>query len=184
MTFSHPTQNNLSQALKELFGIKESNTDTGEPLDFGSREGHLHESQSGDNESVHSHSHKSVDQTRKVQGGGGGGDPGDSDGDDSSHGKGGGDPHRNPRKPLTPNHSRRNPFGVASDESRDSASKPLLEPQSNLKLKVDAIPTWDGNPEGLRRWLLKVNSLAKRSQTVFKQLGTLIPTRLTGSAEI
>lgn len=57
------------------------------------------------------------------------------------------------------------------------------ELQFDNKLKVDAIPTWDGNPDSLRRWLLKLNSLSKRSRLVFEQLGTLVPTRLTGSAE-
>ena len=65
-----------------------------------------------------------------------------------------------------------------------TTGKPPQEPQFDTKLKVDAIPTWDGNSENLWRWLLKVNSLSKRSPLVFKQLGTLVPTRLIGSAEI
>lgn len=57
------------------------------------------------------------------------------------------------------------------------------EPQFDMKLKTEAIPTWDGNPDTLRRWFLKLNSLARRLDIIFKQLGTLVPTRLTGSAE-
>ena len=192
--FGHPTQNSSSRALRELFGIKQSNMDTGEITTHGQTDkpraansgglGSVHGSQ-GDDESIHSRSNRSGDRTRQIARGGGGGDPDDSDGDDSNHGKGGSDPRKNHRKPSTPNHSRKNPFDIASDESTNSpTTKPLPEPQFDLKLKLDAIPTWDGNPEGLRRWLLKLNSLAKRSQTVFKQLGMLVPTRLTGSAEI
>ncbi|KAF9470756.1 hypothetical protein BDN70DRAFT_769941, partial [Pholiota conissans] len=48
---------------------------------------------------------------------------------------------------------------------------------------VDIIPTWDGNTDDLGRWITKLNRLADRSETIRKQLGLLVPTRLTGSAE-
>ena len=67
--FRHPTQNNSSHALKELFGVK-GTPDNEEPVssrradrtkgtNFG--QGSTRESQSGDNESDYSRSHKSQD---------------------------------------------------------------------------------------------------------------------------
>ncbi|KLO04835.1 hypothetical protein SCHPADRAFT_789445, partial [Schizopora paradoxa] len=47
----------------------------------------------------------------------------------------------------------------------------------------DVIPEWDGNPDTLALWILKVNALSKRSKTIFMQLGQLIPTRLRRGAE-
>lgn len=95
-------------------------------------------------------------------GSGGGGGPG---GGGSSGGFGGG--AGGPNGP--------NPSG-------GSHSQPT-EPQFDLKLKPDAIPEWDGDPETLYHWILKMNALAERSRTVWKQLGQLTPPRLKGSAE-
>lgn len=189
--FGHPVQNSSSHALRELFGVGEPR-DTEEPtaprvvikpqatnFEWGSGR----ESQGEDNGSNYSRSHKSGDSTRRLRRNGGGG-PGGSDGDDSDDGGGDKDPRRGSRKPSSPNRPRKNPFDIPSEEVSATVGKTPPEPQFDTKLKVDAIPTWDGNPENLRRWLLKINGLAKRSQTIFKQLGTLVPTRLTGSAEI
>lgn len=73
---------------------------------------------------------------------------------------------------------------MTPEEVSLSTTKLPPEPQFDTKLKVDTILTWDGNPENLRHWFLKINSLAKRSAMVFKQLGVLVPTQLTGSAEV
>ena len=169
--FGHPVQYSSSSALRELFGVKQ-------PRDH--MEPEEPDSQIGDHESDYSHSHKSGEHTQQR----GGGDPGDSDGDDSDDGGGNKGSQGGPRRP-TP--SRKNLFDSTigtKAEVGPSAVKPSVEPQFDTKLKLDVIPNWDGNPEGLRCWLLKVNSLAKRSSLIFKQLGTLVPTRLTGSAEI
>lgn len=184
--FGHLVQNNLSYALKELFGVKghkglsEPNIPRG-TTNFEPRS--ARESQGEDNRSEYSRSHKSGDSSRHQQRQGGG-DPGDSDGDDSGSGGGNNGPHRGPRKPFSLNNPRWNLFSTIPEEGSSIIGKPPQEPQFDTKLKVDAIPTWDGNPESLRRWLLKINSLAKRSDIIFKQLGTLVPTRLTNSAEI
>ncbi|KIJ28600.1 hypothetical protein M422DRAFT_189533 [Sphaerobolus stellatus SS14] len=53
----------------------------------------------------------------------------------------------------------------------------------DLKLKTTDIPTWDGNPGTLTRWILKVNTLASRGRTVYTQLGQLVPARLEKDAE-
>ncbi|KLO04392.1 hypothetical protein SCHPADRAFT_791161, partial [Schizopora paradoxa] len=45
------------------------------------------------------------------------------------------------------------------------------------------IPEWDGEPDTLATWLIKLNSLSDRSETVKTQLGQLVPTRLRKSAE-
>ena len=57
------------------------------------------------------------------------------------------------------------------------------EPHFNLKLKFDNVLKWDGNTDTIACWFLQVNALAKLSLTVFKQLGTIVPTRLEGLAE-
>ena len=184
--FGHPVQNNSSHALRELFGVG-GPKQAGEPVipqnsvnrlkgtnfELGSG----HESQGEDNGSNCSRSHRSEDSAQHTRPRRqGGGDPGDSDGDDSD--KGGGDkgPRRGARKPFPSNQPRKNPFDVPLDEVSSTVGKVPPEPQFDTKLKVDAIPTWDGNPENLRRWLLKINGLAKRSQTIFRQLGALVPT--------
>ena len=87
----------------------------------------------------------------------GGRNPGDSDGDDSDNGRGGNGPQKGPsRKPSSLNNSRKNPFNNISEGVDVSTSKTPPEPQFDTKLKIDAIPTWDGNPENLRHWLLKL----------------------------
>ncbi|KAI0366784.1 hypothetical protein BV20DRAFT_911633, partial [Pilatotrama ljubarskyi] len=49
---------------------------------------------------------------------------------------------------------------------------------------MEIVPTWDGNPDKLARWILRVNSIAKKSTTVRQQLGSVVPQRFTGDAEI
>ena len=106
--------------------------------------------------------------------------PGDSDGDDTGD-EGGNTPSRNPQMP----HSLHlNPFENPSDQiATTSSTKIPAKLQFDTKLKLDMIPTWDGNPESLRWWFMKLNSLSKRSDLIFKQLGMLVPTWLTGSAD-
>ncbi|KAI0323440.1 hypothetical protein GY45DRAFT_1211297, partial [Cubamyces sp. BRFM 1775] len=49
---------------------------------------------------------------------------------------------------------------------------------------MEVVPTWDGDSTTLARWILRVNSIAKKSATVRKQLGSVVPQRLTGDAEV
>ena len=163
--FGHPTQNMSSKALQELFRLKGSKKDqTGQVM-------------------VGSPSPTTSVMQAKGNASGGAPGPGDSDGDDSDD-EGG---NRPPRSPRAPRQARRNPFERQSNQSGEATPitphKMPTEPQFDMKLKTEAIPTWDGNPDTLRRWFLKLNSLARRSDIIFKQLGTLVPTRLTGSAE-
>ena len=186
--FGHSTQNSSSHALRELFGVRQSTDQTRPTADRGNDTprntvGIGPEFPSGDNESDHSHSLK-LNQTRNLHRQGGG-DPGDSNGDDSDDGGKGNNPCGGPRKASSPKNPRKhNHFDQNPEEVSSSISKTPPEPQFDTKLKLDVIPTWDGNPEALRRWFLKINSLAKRSSVVFKQLGTLVPTQLTRSAEV
>lgn len=73
--------------------------------------------------------------------------PGDSDGDDTGD-EGGNTPSRNPQMP----HSLHlNPFENPSDQiATTSSTKIPAKLQFDTKLKLDMIPTWDGNPESLR----------------------------------
>jgi hypothetical protein len=79
-----------------------------------------------------------------------------------------------PRRDRSRN--RQPPQNVYNRTSRD-------EPRFDLKLKATDVPEWDGDPDSLGRWLIKVNALATRSSSVFKQLGVVIPTRFTKAAE-
>ena len=189
--FGHPVQNSSSCALKELFEfdqpkeITEPTTRRGVDKTKSTtfRQESMCESQRGDNKSDYSHSQKSSDSARLEQRQGGG-DPGDSDGKDSDNGGGSNGPCRGPKRLLSPINLKKNPFSAVVEEVSSNPAKPPPEPQFDTKLKLDAIPTWDGNLKNLRRWLLQVHSLVKRSSVIFKQLGTLVPTQLTGSAEV
>ena len=58
-----------------------------------------------------------------------------------------------------------------------------LEAYFDNKLHPESVPEWDGNPDTLAQWILKVNLLAQHSITVFKQLGEIVPLRLCKGAE-
>ncbi|RDX45326.1 hypothetical protein OH76DRAFT_1304573, partial [Lentinus brumalis] len=47
----------------------------------------------------------------------------------------------------------------------------------------DIVPTWDGDTHTLARWIIRVNTISKKSETVRTQLGMIVPQRLTGRAE-
>ncbi|KAJ3007678.1 hypothetical protein NUW54_g3453 [Trametes sanguinea] len=49
---------------------------------------------------------------------------------------------------------------------------------------MEVVPTWDGDTSTLARWILRVNSISKKSATVRQQLGAVVPQRLTGDAEV
>ncbi|THV00441.1 hypothetical protein K435DRAFT_597783, partial [Dendrothele bispora CBS 962.96] len=48
----------------------------------------------------------------------------------------------------------------------------------------DAVPKWDGNMDTIIRWINQINDLARKSPTMYKQLGQVIPRRLEGKAEV
>ncbi|KAK7444340.1 hypothetical protein VKT23_015352 [Stygiomarasmius scandens] len=52
------------------------------------------------------------------------------------------------------------------------------------KLKHDTVPQWDGNTDNIMRWISKVNDLADHSPEVNRQLGSIVPRRLQGKAEV
>lgn len=108
-----------------------------------------------------------------------GGDPSDdSDSDgDSDRGRPGRKippppPGKQPKHPHKHNQAAAEPADSHKEVSR-----------FDLKLKMDVVPTWDGNTDSLTRWLMKVNSLAKRSTVIFSQLGIVAPQRFRGNAE-
>ncbi|GJJ15886.1 hypothetical protein Clacol_010164 [Clathrus columnatus] len=57
------------------------------------------------------------------------------------------------------------------------------EVQFDLKLKPDSVPKWNGDPDLLANWIIKLNNLADRSEKVFRQRGEIVPTRLEDEAD-
>ncbi len=45
------------------------------------------------------------------------------------------------------------------------------------------VPTWNGDPDTIVSWILKVNDLTAMSDLVFQDLGRIIPKRLSGDAD-
>ncbi|KIJ28970.1 hypothetical protein M422DRAFT_269669 [Sphaerobolus stellatus SS14] len=97
-----------------------------------------------------------------------GGDPGDGppNGDGFPGGNGGFSSRKDWQIPPSAN--------LAKIDSKES--------HFDVKMKPENIPSWDGDPDKLARWILKMNKLAERSQQVFIQLGELVPTRLEKDA--
>jgi hypothetical protein len=62
-------------------------------------------------------------------------------------------------------------------------SNPIREPQFDLKLKPELVPQWDGNINTLARWISKVNRISEALTAVHRELGAIIPRRLTGTTE-
>ncbi len=96
------------------------------------------------------------------------GPPSDPDSDPS-------DADRNGRSPRRP-----------SRKSQD-ASRPSRTANSSIhfdtKLKMSDVPSWDGNQDTIMAWLLKINEFAVMSDSVFEDLGRIVPKRLTGEAD-
>ncbi|KAF7372967.1 TY3B-TY3B protein [Mycena sanguinolenta] len=101
------------------------------------------------------------------------GDPDDSSSDDD----GGFPPRRsNPVPPVGGRRPIPRPAQVQTSSTKET--------HFDLKLKYENVPKWDGNTDTIMRWFLKVTDLAKESETVFKQLGRVVPKRLEGDAEV
>ena len=82
---------------------------------------------------------------------------------------------------YTPGRGDSNQRGIPLSETPFHQNK--LEAYFDNKLHPELVPEWDGDPDTLSQWMLKVNHLAQRSATVFKQLGEIIPLRLRKGAE-
>lgn len=105
-------------------------------------------------------------------------EPSSSD-DDSDFGDGPKKP--GPRIPYRGRKSNRE--ALHSTPTTEKSDSKFKEQQFDFKQKVDVIPEWDGNEDTLSTWILKVNALASRTPTMYKQLGQLVPTRLRKGAE-
>ncbi|KAJ4463951.1 hypothetical protein C8R41DRAFT_872277 [Lentinula lateritia] len=57
------------------------------------------------------------------------------------------------------------------------------EEQFDKRFKQDTIPTWDSDTNTIVCWIKRVNDLAKKSWKLCKQLGSIVPRRLEGSAQ-
>ncbi|KAJ3748264.1 hypothetical protein EV360DRAFT_89764 [Lentinula raphanica] len=53
----------------------------------------------------------------------------------------------------------------------------------DMRLKQDIVPIWDGDLNSIVRWIKRINDLAKRSERLCRQLGSIVPRRLEGSAQ-
>jgi len=49
----------------------------------------------------------------------------------------------------------------------------------DLKIKTNEVPTWDGDDNSILKWLDKTNHLAYRNLQVYRELGLIVPLRLT-----
>ncbi|KAJ3751600.1 hypothetical protein EV360DRAFT_89578 [Lentinula raphanica] len=74
------------------------------------------------------------------------------------------------------------PRSIRSDEVPSRISRE--DPRFDVKLKPDTIPTWDGDMDNIINWETQINSLAKRSATIYTQLGYLVPGRLRRDANL
>ena len=101
----------------------------------------------------------------------GGGQPPDDDPSDSS------DSSRPPRRS-----SDRKPKDTFRDLSK-SSERTTKEPQFDLKLKIESVPKWNGNTDNIVKWFARINDLGTLSDTIYEQLGRVVPKRLEGSAE-
>ena len=110
---------------------------------------------------------------------------GSSRGSRAPGGPGGpGDPPdpRDPPGPLGPS----GPRG-SLDPGPGRNPSPIRDPYAYVfdpKLRASDIPEWNGNPDTLAKWLKRVTQISERSYHVFRQLGSLVPQRLTESAEV
>jgi len=57
------------------------------------------------------------------------------------------------------------------------------EAHFDIKMKANMIPRWDGHPDTLAKWILKLNHLAECSSHIFDQLGQLVPSCLEKEAD-
>ena len=88
-----------------------------------------------------------------------------SDGSDSDDSEG--------DKPLKiPPRSSRRPLAVPLKSKEEVSVKTY---HFDMKLKLETVPTWDGNENTLARWIEKVQQLAATLPDIFKELGKIVP---------
>ncbi|THH26480.1 hypothetical protein EUX98_g7699 [Antrodiella citrinella] len=117
-----------------------------------------------------------VSTTRQPEGG-----PPDDDGSDNGDDN---DPRRRPgRQPRQPGLPPRQPASQSAAGTPTPSSVKIGEAHFDHKLKIEIVPTWNGDTTTLARWILRVNAISKKSPTVATQLGTIVPQRLTSDAE-
>lgn len=155
--------------FKDMFGTNKSEKDIPPHMP-----GPEDSDRKGDSSETPKAPKKPEDQDRRKQRNRGGqppdSDPSDSEDDSNDHGR--------RRRPLPPD-----PNNPKTKNNMVETANTIRAPEFDNRLKVDIIPTWDGNIDDLGRWMLKINRLSERSPTVFQQLGVLVPTRLSGTAD-
>ncbi len=87
----------------------------------------------------------------------------------------------NPKVPRRITEPRQEPSAL--ERFKKVTRAPLETARFDLKLKSDDVPEWDGDEDSLGLWILKLNSLAQRSERVYEQLGQIVPTRFRNTAE-
>ena len=119
-------------------------------------------------------------------------DPGGEPSDGDSEGDYEDDRRREPRNNRDPYDRRGRGYDQEAPPPRvpqayrpqaGAAPAPAEQARFDLKLKLDAIPEWDGQSDTLGPWIIKLNTIAQRSQQIYQQLGSLVPLRLKKSAE-
>ena len=118
-----------------------------------------------------------------------GGPPDDDDDDtdtDSQRGNGrGGGPPRGPgRYPAGPPP----PGGPPGTQGVDPLARPprafaMAPYHFDPKLKMDDIPTWDGDPDTLMKWIQRVQEISDMGDHCFNQLGLLAPNKFKYRAD-
>ncbi|THH23196.1 hypothetical protein EUX98_g7980, partial [Antrodiella citrinella] len=107
--------------------------------------------------------------------------PPDDDGSDNGDDV---DPRRRPgRQPRQPHFPSRQTGPQNAAGTPAPSSVKISEAHFDHKLKIEIVPTWNGDTTTLARWILRVNAISKKSPTVATQLGTIVPQRLTSDAE-
>jgi hypothetical protein len=115
------------------------------------------------------------------------GDPNDPDESDDEQNPRKSSSNENPSRGGDRNSPNRNLNGNQSTEDkliRSGNDKKVRtsEVHFDTKLKVDIVPTWDGDEIALGKWIAQVNELAQRSKSVFEGLGDVVPTRFKDKA--
>ncbi|KIJ24056.1 hypothetical protein M422DRAFT_275262 [Sphaerobolus stellatus SS14] len=192
--FGDPENNVSAATRRELFGLPRfrSNTSGASNIIQTITCTPINPNREEEEEQNKSETRKSVPHQSHRSGRNMGGDPSD-DSDGSSESRGNNRPQRQP-KPGKPNGDPSDDEGSEGNgfnrqiipRSKGTATpntRPASEPHFDLKLKQTDVPTWDGDEDTLGRWMIKMNELASRSNSVFKELGVIAPTHFTGEAE-
>ena len=97
-----------------------------------------------------------------------------SDGSDLDDSKGG-------KPPKHPPQSSKGPSAIPL-KSKEKVS--IKTYHFDIKLKLETVPTWDGNENTLAQWIEKVRQLAATLPDMFKELEKIVSQRFTDSAEV